>query len=59
MLQQFTGIANESGGTMRHKEVTVAEAPKHTDAGQAAISGCFYVNVAVTDIDGSGLGVQF
>lgn len=59
MLQQFTGIANESGGTMRHKEVTVAEAPKYTDAGQTAISGCFYVNVAVTDIDGRVFSVKF
>ena len=49
-------MLDKGSGTMRYKEVAIAEAPEHTDTGQTAIAGGSQVNVAVTNVDCSDVG---
>ena len=49
---QAVRTLNEGSGSVGQEEVAVAEAPEHTDAGQAGIAGCEDVDIAVAHIDG-------
>jgi hypothetical protein len=46
-------MLGKGAGAMSHEEVTVTKAPKHADTWQPAVAGCFYVYIAVADIDHS------
>ena len=50
-IEQVAGECCKGGGSVLQQEVAIAEAPEHTDAGQAGIAGSQNVNIAVADID--------
>ena len=51
---KFFGRGDERVGTMGHEKVTIAESPKHADAGYMAVEGRHHVHVAVADVDSCG-----
>ena len=45
-------MGNKGLGTVADQEVTIAEAPEDTDAGNTGVAGGQDINVAIADIDG-------